>query len=326
MLNTASGIEVQANVTSIKITSEKTSIDIITDKTNFFVSASIFCGIFQNLLRMTLVLTDPNDIIKNMKLKGNEDVSITFKKDLNEKFITLKFKINSIVDNHVKNVFDKKNIVVIDCVSPEYLTGRYVISKKLVGSGDTIVSNLVTNYMSSTKTLTKDSNSFSYNIQTNYKNSLDIISYICKNDNCFFYEDLDGFHYKKFSSLGNNQNIETINFYVNQKQMLGDDVPRAYKIENFNNEILLDKGAINTKFVNIEGTNYAINNTSKKMSEAIDQLNIGTIPFYNQIESKKSKVENKYGRIDNRLRRYMETFDLQSHTIEIKINGNHHKW
>ena len=82
MLNTASGIEVQANVTSIKITSEKTSIDIITDKTNFFVSASIFCGIFQNLLRMTLVLTDPNDIIKNMKLKGNEDVSITFKKDL----------------------------------------------------------------------------------------------------------------------------------------------------------------------------------------------------------------------------------------------------
>ena len=117
MYNSDSGIETQGNISSIKITSETSSIDVVSYKTQFFVSASIFCNIFQNLLRMTLVLSDPNDMIKNMKLKGNEDVVIVFKKDEREKFIPLNFKINSIVNNNVKNTFDKKNILVFDCIS-----------------------------------------------------------------------------------------------------------------------------------------------------------------------------------------------------------------
>jgi len=322
MYNSASGIETQANISSIKIISDTTSIDIVTDKTQFFVSASIFTSIFQNLLRMTLVLSDPNDIIKNMKLKGNEDVTITFKKDEKDKFITLNFKINSIVNNNVKNTFDKKNLLVFDCISHEYLPGRYVLSKKLVGTGSSIVTDLIKNNLVSKKTLIKDETNFKYEIQTNFKNSLDIINYISKNDNCFFYEDLDGFHYRRYGSLGNNSNIETINFFVNQRQMLGDDVPRAYKLENFHNEILLDKGVINTEFSNIQGTNYVLNSVTKKFSEGTDQLKIGTVPFYNQLETKKSNVDIVYGRIENRLRRFMEVFNLQSHTIEIRINGN----
>lgn len=318
-MNSTSGIETQARIHSLKITTDTKEVDFTTSQVQFFLSASIYSSIFQHLLRMTLVVSDSSDMIKNLKLKGNESVLIRFNKNTEDKIIELKFKINSIVNNNVKNTFDKKNILVFDCVSDEYLTGRYVLSKKLSGTGSNIVTTLVTNNLQSTKLLTKDTTNIKYEIQTNYKNSFDMINYVGKNDNCFFYEDLDGFHYKKFSSLGTNTTKEEINFFVNQKQMLSDDVPRAYKLDNFNNEILLDKGVINTEFVNLSNTSYSLNKSNVKSSEITNSY--GNSNFFESLETKKSKVDCVYGSIDNRLKRYMEIFNLQSHVIQIKTNG-----
>ena len=318
-MNFTSGIETQARILLLKIVTDTQELDLTTNQAQLFVSASIYASIFQSVLRMSLVLTDTSDIIKNMKLKGNETVIIRFSKNAEDKIIELKFRINSFVNNGVKNTFDKKNILVLDCVSEEYLTGRYVLSKKLSGVGSSIISSLVTTNLQSVKVLTKDDNKTRYDLQTNYKNSFDIIHYVAKNDNCFFYEDLDGFYYKKFESLGTNSEVETISFFVNQSQMLSEDVPRAYKLDNFNNEILLEKGVLNSEFLNIGSTNYSLNKSNIKSSQL--SSNFGDASFFESLEGRKSNVSSVYGRVENRLKRYMEIFNLQSHVIQIKTNG-----
>lgn len=318
-MNFTSGIETQARILLLKIVTDTQELDLTTNQAQLFVSASIYSSIFQSILRMSLVLTDTSDIIKNMKLKGNESVIIRFSKNAEDKIIELKFRINSFVNNGVKNTFDKKNILVLDCVSEEYLTGRYVLSKKLSGVGSSIISSLVTTNLQSLKVLTRDETKTRYDIQTNYRNSFDIIHYVAKNDNCFFYEELDGFYYKKFESLGTNSEVETISFFVNQSQMLSDDVPRAYKLDNFNNEILLEKGVLNSEFLNIGSTNYSLNRSNIKSSQL--SSNFGNASFFQSLEGRKSNVSSVYGRVENRLKRYMEIFNLQSHVIQIKTNG-----
>lgn len=318
-MNFTSGIETQARILLLKIVTDTQELDLTTNQAQLFVSASIYSSIFQSILRMSLVLTDTSDIIKNMKLKGNESVIIRFSKNAEDKIIELKFRINSFVNNGVKNTFDKKNILVLDCVSEEYLTGRYVLSKKLSGVGSSIISSLVTTNLQSLKVLTRDETKTRYDIQTNYRNSFDIIHYVAKNDNCFFYEELDGFYYKKFESLGTNSEVETISFFVNQSQMLSDDVPRAYKLDNFNNEILLEKGVLNSEFLNIGSTNYSLNRSNIKSSQL--SSNFGDTSFFESLEARKSNVSSVYGKVENRLKRYMEIFNLQSHVIQIKTNG-----
>lgn len=315
-----SPLEIQANITSLIINAESKNVDLINNKDNMFIACHIHSTLFSHLMRMSLVLNDSSDFVKNLKLVGNEEVIITLSKSQSDKLYTLKFRINSIVHDRVKNVYDKKGQIILDCVSEEYLTGSYVLSKKLSGTSNSILSGIVTNNLGSNKILSIDSYSYNYEIQTNYKNSFSIINYLEKNDDSFFWEDINGFNYRKFSWLGTTGN-EKMNFYVNQQQLGGIDVPRAYKLESFNNEILLAKGVIHSDCLNIPTTRYTVNkNVSKNSNSVSDSL--GNTGFFNKLESKKSGMFNEYGRIDNRMKRFFQVYNMNSNVIQIKTNAN----
>lgn len=314
-----SPLEIQANITSIAINSSIGIIDVINNKSGSFAACNIHATIFSHLLRMTLILNDSEDIVKNMKLVGNEEITISLSKSESDRIKVLKFRINSIVNEGIKNVFDKKGKIILDCVSSEYLTGSYVLSKRLKGTSNSIITNLISNNFISTKSLISDAYSYSYDIQTNYKNTFDIINYLEKNDDSFFWEDIDGFNYRKYSWLGTIGN-ETINFYVNQKQFGDNNVPRAYVLENFNNEILLYKDVIYSECYNVPATQYKVNKSTLKNSSI--ESNVGKTPFFSQLETRKSGMMNEYGRIDNRMKRFFQVYNMNSNVMQIKTNAN----
>jgi len=316
------GVQTQTEVTEVILRSSNTEINLIDTTSNYLVSLALYTSIFQPLMRLSLVISDPNDIIKNMKMVGGEDIEVTMRKSSNESFKTIKFRLNSMVNDNVRNSFDKKNTIILDCVSPEYLSGSFVISKRFSGKGSDIIDTILKNNIGSTKVYNGFVGKFAYNIQSNYKNSFDVISYIAKNDNAYFYEDFDGFYYKRFTDLGTDTLNESFDFLVNQKDYQSQDAVKAYKIQHFNNEILLGKGSVNTNFINLDTTNYKINKSTKKSSEVTKELVIGNQPFFPHLEERKSKVSNIYGRVENRLKRYQENMNLQSHILDVKVNGN----
>jgi len=262
---------------------------------------------------MTLVLVDFYDLIKGMKLIGNEEVLVKFKYAEQEKFTEITFRINSILDG-IRRTDQRSGQLIVDCVSYDYYGFYTRVSKRLTGTSDSIIDGLLTDVVGTDNDKFLDAGEKELNLQSNYKSVLDCINLVCKHDNKFFYQDLDGYYSTSLDSLLSNQAQGTLFFLINSQNWVYSDVVKSYKFDYWNNEILLDRNVIHPHYVNLDTTNYQINEINKRFSD------IGNSDYFEDLEEVQY-ISNVYGDLDSKMERQISSYNLNTNTISIKVNG-----
>ncbi len=308
------GSQVQARLTGLSIKSKVATFDIIESKSNYLDSLSIYTSIFSPLIRMTVILIDFYDIIKAMKLIGNEEIKLTFRYgDDKKKDTEIYFRLNSILDG-TRLVNEKSGSLVLDCVSHDYYNFYTKVSKRLKGKSNSIIQSLMNDVVKTNNSLFFDSGNTDLDLQSNYKSVLECINLVCKNDNKFFYQDLDGYYLKSFDTFNSQSNKGNLLFLVDQKSWIYSDVVKSYGFDYWNNEVLLEKNVLHPSYINLDRDKYKINQTDKKFSD------IGNSNFFKDLETNIT-VENVYGDINNKMFRQISSYNLHSNTITVKLNG-----
>jgi len=312
-MSSVQGHHAQVELDSVLITSKTATFDLIESKSNHLESLSIYTSLFSPLIRMTLVLVDFYDLIKGMKLIGNEEVLVKFKYAEQEKFTEITFRINSILDG-IRRTDQRSGQLIVDCVSYDYYGFYTRVSKRLNGTSDSIINGLLTDVVGTDNDTFFAPSENELDLQTNYKSVLDSINLVCKHDNKFFYQDLDGYYTNSLDSLLSKPVKGRLYFLVNQKNWVFSDVVKSYKFDYWNNEILLDKNVIHPHYINLDGTEYKVNETDKSFSD------IGDSNYFEDLEEL-LYTSNVYGNLDSKMDRQIASYNLNTNTISIKLNG-----
>lgn len=288
-----------------------------------FQGISIYSNLFHPFLTANVIYKDVYDIIKNKSIQGNELLQIEYSDIFGKKVYNNDFVLNNIIDSQELTSQDKTKDYIFSLSSKESVPAYKSISRRLIGNSKSIIGNILSDNLSSTKTCSYSTLTITHDIQTNYNNSLWVIDYLSKNDNCFFYEVLEGFNYKSFSDMCNQGETSLLNFFSNQSQMLSPETVKLYKFSNyFNNEFLLKHGAFKSKFINFDKDKYKINKSELSCTDVTNGLEIGNRDFFVGLDNNLSNVSCKYGNLGNRLKRFIEVFNVQSHVLEVKTNAD----
>lgn len=312
-MSSVQGHHAQVELDSVIIKSKTATFDLIESRSNHLESLSVYTSLFSPMIRMTLVMVDFYDTIKAMKLIGNEEVSIKFKYAEQEDFTEVKFRINSILDG-ARRTDQKSGQLIIDCVSYDYYGFYTRLSKRLTGTSDSIIDELLTEVVGTDSDRFLVSSERELDLQTNYKSVLDSINLVCKHDNKFFYQELDGYYTNSLDDLLSKPNKGTLYFLVNQKNWVFSDVVKSYKFDYWNNEILLDKNVIHPHYINLDTTEYKVNEIDKPFSD------IGNSNYFEDLEELQYTA-NVYGNLESKIDRQIASFNLNSNNISIKLNG-----
>ena len=199
--------EINSNVktTSIKIVS-KTGTEV--DVTQIFLLINIYQSLLlKKFITGRIVLADTSDLISNLPLVGNEEVKITITNDYDTSYQDYTFRIYKIDrDFNTFKTNQKIKILNIYLYSDEEFNSFSRVSKRYQGTGSSIIQNVLTNNLSTTKILTKDTDTSTINFISNYWNSEQIIDYVLKKTELtykdfIFFENNNGFNFKSLSTL-----------------------------------------------------------------------------------------------------------------------------
>lgn len=312
-MSTVQGHHAQVQLNSFEIKSKAETFDLVESKSGYLQSLSIYTSLFSPLMRMTVILNDYFDVIKGMKLIGNEEITVNFKYIDEEKDTVVKFRLNSILDG-ARRTDQKSGQLILDCVSYDYLGFYTRVSKKLKGTSDSIISSLLNDIVQVDSDVFLDSGETELELQSNMKSVLDTINLVCKHDNKFFYQELDGYYTKSLDGIMSEPSKDEIFFLINQKDWFFSDVAKSYKFEYWNNELLLENNAIHPNYINLDDINYKVNEIDNKFSD------IGSSNFFEDLEEKQY-TDIVYGEQENKMKRQIAAYNLSSNTISIKING-----
>lgn len=309
---------------TIVITNKTNNFVVIERDKHYLVLVNIYESLFSPYVRATLVVNDKDDIIKNMKIKGDDEVVMYFNSVSSEEPQYYILSINSII-NESKRTDSRTNLLYFDCVCISYRDFYKRLSKRYVGDSSFILNDILTNnVLMNLPSIYDGYDQFKLNftqgngeldLQTNNKSVLDFIQLVCKIDNKFFYQDAGGFHTKSLEDMIGVEKKGDIYFPVDQTKWKYQNVAKSYTFEHFNNELLLDKNVIYPHYINLEPNHYVINQHEQTFSD------IGNSDFFEHLQKNRS-TQYVTGNIENKMNKVISQFNLNSNLIKVKMNGN----
>jgi hypothetical protein len=231
--------EINSNVktTSIKIVS-KTGTEV--DVTQIFLLINIYQSLLlKKFISGRIVLADTSDLISNLPLVGNEEVKITITNDYDTSYQDYTFRIYKIDrDFNTFKTNQKIKILNIYLYSDEEFNSFSRVSKRYQGTGSSIIQDVLTNNLSSTKTLIKDTDTSTIDFISNYWNSEQIIDHVLKKTELtykdfIFFENNNGFNFKSLSTLFQQTPEVNLTFDISQEQFSNVDSILLYQFNNY---------------------------------------------------------------------------------------------
>ena len=231
--------EINSNVktTSIKIVS-KTGTEV--DVTQIFLLINIYQSLlFKKFITGRIVLADTTDLISNLPLVGNEEVKITITNDYDTSYQDYTFRIYKIDrDFNTFKTNQKLKVLNIYLYSDEEFNSFSRVSKRYQGTGNSIIQDVLTNNLSTTKILTKDTDTSTIDFISNYWNSEQIIDYVLKKTELtykdfIFFENNNGFNFKSLSTLFQQSSEVNLTFDISQEQFSNVDSILLYQFNNY---------------------------------------------------------------------------------------------
>lgn len=322
MFNQVQGSQIQADLKSIKIIDhDENEFSLLTTSdgdnaisSHYFISCDIYTSLFTHYCRMTLILNDLMDIVKNMKIRGGELVQLEYRGADDEDYISMDFYINDVI-NQIKLANEKSGHLVLDCVHVDYYNLYKPICRKLVGTSDSIFNTIIADNVQSELDVDFVAGEDELQLHTNNKFVTDIISQIEKNDNVFFYQDTDGYHSKTLDGMLSEDKVHSFYFLSNESTWHHVNTVKSFQIEHFNNEILLSQNAIYPKFINLDAIEYKTNDIEKKFSE------VGDSNYFEHLENVPT-VDCIYGNIEKKIEKKITLYNLNTNVMTIKVNAH----
>lgn len=297
------------------------------------VNVDIYENIFDPFLNGKIVLVDTLDIMKNFIIIGNESLDITIHTTDADRAINLSFRVYKI--NRDPNNFRgdvKRKVIELYFCSEETITGnKNSISKKFNGSPEAIVQTLLTDYLSSSKTLTSDSTSAEITIFSNYWKFMKIIDFASKLSqnsqfsDYIFYEDFDGFNFRSISNLINQESVNNLSFSTDTLSFIGNNNIKIFKFENYFNIFeALKSGMFGTTFFQPDDTNYAFTKYTKTLSDVYNDIttNGATKHFDDDLSSNTNLVATNFYEPSVSQKRLSALKLLQYYNLTIQLNGD----
>ena len=231
--------EINSNVktTSIKIVS-KTGTEV--DVTQIFLLINIYQSLLlKKFISGRIVLADTSDLISNLPLVGNEEVKITITNDYDTSYQDYTFRIYKIDrDFNTFKTNQKLKVLNIYLYSDEEFNSFSRVSKRYQGTGSSIIQDVLTNNLSTIKSLTKDTDTSTIDFISNYWNSEQIIDYVLKKTELtykdfIFFENNNGFNFKSLSTLFQQTPEVNLTFDISQEQFSNVDSILLYQFNNY---------------------------------------------------------------------------------------------
>lgn len=298
--------------------------------TRLFLNLEIYENIFDKFLSGKIIIADTIDLISNFNLIGNETININLYTINSDKNINLSFKIYKVnPENKTNNNLYKRKTIELFFCSNELIEQKNNISKKLIGQGNQLISDLLTTNLLSNKTFNYDSSN-ELTIFSNFWSPSKIIDFICANSennykDYIFFENLNGFNFKTISSLINVDPIHDITFKKDDDSLMMNNNIHFFKFSSYYN--ILDS-LKNGLFGNTFYSPNNINNEFDKVSNTlIDNLNdIVTNGNRRYFDDSLSNIENNIGlnyyNPDISLNRLTSLKMLTNYNLSIRLNGD----
>lgn len=299
-----------------------------------FSEINIFESLFSPFINGTIYFMDTMDIITNLPIIGNETLTISIKDETATASKLLTFKVYKIEqDVAPQRGHINKKFIVLYFASPEAITNeKNKISKKFNAVAESIVSDVITNNLSSTKTLSSEiSSSGTLEVFSNYWKPLKIIDFVSRltksslYSDYIFYEDFDGFNFKSISSLMNQAAIEKLK----QSNVLsGVSKLNIIKMFKFNSyfDVLKDVtfGTMGSTYFKPHQTNYSYTKSETTYSDNMAQVvGMGKQLYYDtSVQDKNSLISVNHYDPDISAVRLTSLKTLSNYQLVIKCDGS----
>lgn len=245
------------------------------------LNIEFFESIFSHFLSGKILIADTLDILQNFIIIGNEELAFNIHTSESDSSLLLTFRIYKI--NHdvkVSKGDDKKKLYELYFCSKEAIDDKLKsVSKKLSGSPESIVQDMILNELSSDKLLFYDTSSNSLDIYSNnWKPSkvFDFTSKLAKTSSYsdfIFYETLQGFSFKTISGLLNESSVDDIIFNTNTDSFIGNNNIRMYKFDRYFDVMTNAKNALfGRTFYTPSDTDYSYTKTEVSLDENYDNI------------------------------------------------------
>ena len=297
-----------------------------------FLSIDLYESIFDFFLSGKLVIVDTLDLMSNFIIIGNETLNFGIRTTDTDKQIDFNFriyKVNPDVDDHRGD--RKRRIIEFYFCSEEALTNDKIsISKKFSDKPETIIQDVLTNYLSSTKTLDSEATTDIVDVYSNYWKAnrlINFISKISKNSNYFdyiFFETFDGFTFKSLSGLLMEESVQNVDFSTHTESFIGNTI-KIHKFEKvFDIVQSLKSGLFGTTFYKPHETNYSYLKESATLDENYDTIasNGSSKHFDVALSDTNNMVNTNFYEPDISKVRLASLKLLDSYNFVIRMNGN----
>jgi hypothetical protein len=321
-----------ASVYNITLTNVANTKTIELNK--IFLEFSLYEGVFDFFLSGEITIADTMDIITNFPIVGGETLTITLNDTSTNTSKTLTFKLYKIArDNGIQRGLMLNRILTLYFISPEALTNeRTKISKKLSGTAETLVQSIITNNLSSIKTLTKEtSTSGILDVYANFwkpSKAINFISKLSKSalySDYVFFETLNGFAFKSLSSLMSEdaiQNVATSNLL---RSVTSTHIVKALKFDSYF-DVLSDTsfGTLGTTYYKPHLTDYSYTKTENTYSDAMaNVVGLGKNLYYDStVEDNDSMIAVNHYDPNISAVRTTSIKTLENYKLKVRLTGD----
>lgn len=262
---------------SVKITSK---LGIQTDVTQFFTLINIYQSLLtRKFISGRIVLADTSDLISNLPIIGNESVLITIQNDADNSTLQYNFKIYKIDrDTNTFHATQKIKILNIYLYTSEEFKNYTKISKRFQGTGSSIIQDLLTNNLSTSKTFDSVADTSDIDFVSNFWNFDKCIDYICNNSSgqyfdYVFYETNTGYNFKPLSYLFSQTNQSILKFDLATEQFANVDNILQYQFNSYFDDLMWrKKGMFGSTGHKIDFDLYDINFSAEDISDIDAQI------------------------------------------------------
>ena len=319
------------NILSIDITNTIQTKTISLKK--IFLELSFYESLQSTFLKGEIILLDTFDLQVNFPLIGNETLSIVLTDQSKATSKELTFKIYKLEDEALYRGITNKKILRLHFVSEEGITNEQVkISKKFSGTAESILGSLITNNMSSLKTLTTEATDSSVlDIYANYWRSTKVIDLVSKKSKSaaysdyVFYEDIDGFHFKTLSYLMAQDIKQELLYSLVAKSTTSTHNIKMFKWNSCFN-VLEDThlGLFGTTLYRPHETNYSYTKTEDTFKDKFSEVTgLGKHLIYDAgLSTENSHVRVTFLDPDITAVRNVSMKGLENYKVNVKVNGD----
>ena len=270
-------------------------------------SLTIYESIDKPFMQCDIVLLDAINLLESLPIVGEETIELSFQTQGVNIPTTLKFNVFQLggIENSSQN---KAQLYTLRCVSSERILNNVnVVQKGYTETIDTIVFDIILNYLKTNKNITTEPTKGVQSLVIPYLAPMEAIDFVRRRavstkyptSNFLFFENKNGFYFRTFEGLveENTQKIGnkvfTYSPTINTKQYTGQEYRNILNVSSstrFDSNDKLQSGSLNNLAKAFDLVTLSVSDTSFKFTErgnlfsGVDQK--GTLPTSLEFASK----------------------------------------